>query len=155
MEKAVLNEQELLSLIVTEVKEAREVYELVKQFEGSLPLKDFKDIQKVVGKKGLKFRDIKFNVNLYEDIIPEIIFPIVNMKTLVILASELVHMVPPNFGLDMSKVENVKRHLRRFAMLGERPNGSPNNSLSFGGMARYHVPRIVARKLQSAEEADK
>lgn len=127
--------EDVLSLIMNEVDEAREAHELVKQLEPALPIKSFDDIKKACGDKGtITFRGTAFKVGIFEEIMPKIAFPIEDTRTLVERVVQLIRMVPKFIANDPKNIENAKRHMRRLAMtLGALPNGLPAMSPFTGG----------------------
>ena len=68
-----------LQLIVEQVPQAREVYQLYAQLRKALPIKSFEDLRRAGDQEGmLYFRDEKASLTFFEGLIPEFIFPIVD-----------------------------------------------------------------------------
>jgi hypothetical protein len=111
--------RELLRLIVEEVDEAREVYELAAQLAAALPIKSFDDIIKTMGDRGsIKFRGKELEVTQFADMVPATFFPIEDRQTLVALVYQAVKLAPRTHQYADSDPANARRRLRRLGLLG-------------------------------------
>jgi hypothetical protein len=108
---------EALAMIVDEIDAARETYDLFQQLSPHLPIRSFEDLAKVGDGEGvISFRGEKFAVSTFEDVIPEIIFPVEDQRKLVQLLVEVVRNAPPHVGRDLSDSEQAKRLARRLSL---------------------------------------
>lgn len=113
------SEEEILHLIIDEIDQAQDILQLVRQLEGVLPIRSFKDLYKACDEEGkMVFRDTRFDLAIFEGEIPNIAFPIEDMRTLINRVGYLVRLVPPELGADPTKPENVKRRLQRQPLMG-------------------------------------
>lgn len=111
--------QELLKLIVEEVDEAREVYELAQQLSPTMPLRSFDDIERAVGdSKAVKFRGKAFGIKQFRELVPATLFPIEDHQTLVALLYQAVCIAPKHIQYDETDPRNAKRRLRRLGIMG-------------------------------------
>jgi hypothetical protein len=111
------NEHETLALIVEEVDDARDVYELHRQLAPHLPIKQFDDLRKVASESGsITFRGQEFDVSSFEALVPSVVFPIEDASKLVQLLVEVVRHAPPHVGRNLEDAEQAKRLTRRLGM---------------------------------------
>ena len=143
-------------MIVQEVDEARETYEVVMQLMKAFPIGSFKDIQKVFGDKGtITFRGNPFEVDMFEGKIPDFIFPINDIRSLIELVYMLVRAARPTISYDMKIPENAKRHVKRLQIKSLIPSGAIGSAafpIGAGG-ALGESQLTEEKKLQNTEEA--
>src|SRR4051794_21257169 len=85
----------VLALIIDEVDEARDVYDIVRQLQNSLPIKDFDALKRALGGRGmLTFRGSEHSVEPFRTLLPRVIFPIQDIESLVQLTANFVKLTP-------------------------------------------------------------
>jgi hypothetical protein len=132
--------QELYRLVVEEVDQARDTFELVSQLQRGLPIMTFDDIRRVLGgRETVTFRGHEFSLDAIEAQLPEVALGINDLPALVRRVATLVRMVPDSIGLDPSDPATAKRALRRMEAFGWPPNGWPSRT----GLGRGAIPRRV------------
>jgi hypothetical protein len=115
--------RDLLRLIVDEVDEAREVYEVSEQLAGALPIRSFDDIAKAVGAEGsITFRGNVLDIRQFAALVPATLFPIEDPQTLVALVYQAVKMAPRTIQYAESDPHSAQRRLRRLGLFG-MPSG--------------------------------
>jgi hypothetical protein len=111
--------RELLKLIVEEVDEAREVYEVAGQLAPALPIRSFDEIIKHMGERGsIKFRGNELEISQFAAMVPATFFPIEDKQTLVALVYQAVKLAPRTHQYSDSDPANAQRRLRRLGLLG-------------------------------------
>jgi hypothetical protein len=106
-------------LIIDEIDQARDVLQLVTQLERALPLKSAADLRKVADEKGhVQFRDGVFDIAEILEVIPDMAFPIEDVRSLVERVALLVSVVPEHLGVDINSPDRVKRRMRRQLVSG-------------------------------------
>lgn len=121
------SKEDILQLLVEEVDEARETHELVMQLKEALPIRSFHDIITACSKNegDIIFRGKPFDVSLFEEVIPSIIFPIEDIRTLIELVYIVVIRLAPKYiTYNLEIPENAKRHVRRSQMKMLIPSGA-------------------------------
>ena len=133
-------------LIIDEIDQARDILQLVTQLERALPLKSVADLRKVANEKGqVHFRDATFDIAEILEVIPDIAFPIEDVRALIERVAMLVSIVPDHLGVDINNPERVKRRLRRQLLSGMqgvplRASPGPGGALVGGGPGRLDPP---------------
>jgi hypothetical protein len=113
------SDSDLLKLVVEEVDEAREVYELAQQLLHALPLGSFNDIAAAVGNKGvITFRGHQFDVGTFRTLVPTLLFPIDSTQKLITLLNEAVRLAPASLRYNQKDPATAKRRARRLGLLG-------------------------------------
>lgn len=103
---------DLERLIIDEVDEARETYELVEQLIPALPIKHFGDLRDATAGE-IRFRGNPFDIGVFEDLLPDVLFPIDDVEKLVQLAYQAVQAAPPHITYDLEDPANARREMRR------------------------------------------
>lgn len=123
-------EQELYSLIIAEVDDARDILQLAEQLVPLLPIRSFDEMAKAGERGRMRFRDTPFDVESLRDFIPPITFPIENARSLVERLAQLIRMVPPHLGVDMESPSGMRRRMRQAGMPGMATPMSGGRSLT-------------------------
>lgn len=130
--------QELYRLIVEEVDQARDTFELVSQLHQGLPIMTFADIRRALGgRETVTFRGHEFSLDPIEERLPEVALGINDLPTLVRRVATLVRMIPDSVGVDPSDPATARRALRRMEAFGWPPNGWPSKTT----LGRGALPR--------------
>jgi hypothetical protein len=141
----------LLAVVVEEVDEAREVYELAQQLAHALPLGSFEDLIKATGVTGMiNFRGSPHPVQNFAAYVPGVLFPIDSVQKLVTLLYEAVRMAPAWVKYSENDPNHAKRRLRRMGILGLR-QGVLGRGGRAGGSQRTRPSVGVAEKPQTTE----
>lgn len=131
-------------LIIDEIDQARDVLQLVTQLQRALPLKSAADLRKVADEKGqVQFRDGTFDIAEILEVIPEIAFPIEDLRSLVERVALLVSVIPAHLGVDMNNPDRVKRRMRRqlvSGMTGVSLRAAAGGPLVGAGAGRLDLP---------------
>lgn len=145
---------DILKLIVEEVDEARETYELVMQLKAGLPIRSFDDIRKsCADHKTIKFRGNVFDLDTFEDRMPSFIFPIDDIRKLIELVYVAVESAPRTIEYDMEVPENAKRRIRRQQLQSLIPTGVIGPArLGKGGAGLFGGIRTVEQQKIRKEE---
>lgn len=101
--------QDLRALVIDEVDEARDIYELAMQLEQFMPIESFDQLVKAAKDKPLRFRDTEFDVESLRGLLPEIAFPAKDDRALVSRLGQLVRTVPPALGVDLESESGARR----------------------------------------------
>ena len=108
------SEGRVYQLIVEELDMGRDVLQLYRQVSKALPVKSFDDLKKAADKEGnIHFRDLSVPISLFEDLIPEFLFPIADANSLIAALVQLVQAFPQDVGYDASKPETQKMMSKR------------------------------------------
>jgi hypothetical protein len=110
-------QDDLLRLVVEEIDQARDVYELAQQLAPYLPIKSFDMLVRAVGKRPLRFRDTEFDLESLHGQLPGVAFPVEDLAGLVEKLGHLIRLVPPSLGVDMSTPSGVRRQMKSSAQL--------------------------------------
>lgn len=129
----------LLQLVIDEVDEARETYELATQFAKGLPFRGFEDVAKLVNpERGIKFRGEYYDIKQFAGMIPSVVFPIDNLESLITLLAYAVRSAPKRPAVtEPTDAEDARRQLKRLGILGSTmgrlgPNLAVMGSLGVG-----------------------
>jgi hypothetical protein len=114
-----VSDQELMRLVIEEVDQARDIYQLAQQLAPFLPIRSVDELIKATGEKEFRFRDSDFVIDEAVGAnLPRIIFPVEDVSSLVERLGHVVRMVPPALGVDLESPEGIRRRLRFAAALG-------------------------------------
>lgn len=105
--------EELLALVVDEVDDARDVYQLAEQLAPHLPIKSLDELVRATDGRQLRFRDAPFEVESVRPQLPGIAFPVEDLAGLVEKLGLLVRIVPPSLGVDFDGPDAARRQLHR------------------------------------------
>ncbi len=105
-------ERDLRDLVIEEVDDARDIYELASQLQRFLPIKSFDELAKAAGEKRLRFRDSEFDVESLRGVLPSIAFPAEDAEALVARLGHLVRVVPRSLGVDAESDQGARRIAR-------------------------------------------
>jgi hypothetical protein len=112
-------QDDVLRLIIEEIDGARDVLQLVRQLEPALPIRSFKDLRQAANDQGqIRFRDVQIDLDFFEGMMPEYVFPIEDVRGLVARVAQLVRLIPPHMGRDPTSQENMRRMLKQLPALG-------------------------------------
>lgn len=104
---------ELMKLIIEELDDARDLYELAQQLLPHLPIRSFDELAKVNDGRPMRFRDATFDVESLRPHIPGVVFPIMDAAGLVERLGHIIRMTPPDLGVDLSTEAGMRRQMRR------------------------------------------
>lgn len=108
-----------MRLVIEEVDQARDIYQLAQQLAPFLPIRSVEELMKAAGEKELRFRDSDFTIDeRMAAHLPKIIFPVEDASSLVERLGHVVRMVPPAMGVDLDSSEGIRRRLRFASALG-------------------------------------
>lgn len=110
--------EKLLELIVAEVDQARDIFQLAEQLAPFLPIKSFDDLKRAAEDRRLHFRDTPFDVESLRAHVPQIVFPIDDAQGLIERLGLLIRIVPEHLGVDVTSSDGARRRSRSSAMLG-------------------------------------
>ncbi len=106
------NDAELMRLVINEVDQARDLYELAQQIAPHLPISSFDELTKINDGKRLRFRDAEFDVESLRAFVPAVVFPVQDLEGLVERLGHVLRMVPPEMGVDVTTESGMRRQLR-------------------------------------------
>lgn len=112
-----ISREELMRLVIDEVDQARDIYQLVEQLAGFLPIRSMDELAKATAGKQLRFRNADFDVDSLAGHIPSILFPVDDVQGLVERVGHIVRLAPPALGVDLESPDGVRRRLRHSSSL--------------------------------------
>jgi hypothetical protein len=134
--------EKVYQLIVNELDQGRDVLQLYGQIAEALPIKSFEDLRKVFGKQGsIAFRDTNAPIDMFEELMPGFLFPIMDDEDLVSKLAQLVQAFPSDVGYDMGKEETQRIFNRRQFTRALFP--STNNVNSNALAAESRIPTNI------------
>ncbi len=104
--------RDLRDLVIDEVDDARDIYDLARQLAEYLPIESFEALVKATEGRMLKFRDAEFDVVSLEGLVPSIVFPVLSERALVERLGEMVRVAPAHLGVDIDSEGGARRLLR-------------------------------------------
>lgn len=104
-----VDKEELRALVIDEVDEARDIYELAVQLARFMPIESFERLVEAAGDKPLRFRDAEFDVESLRGLIPEIAFPAKDARGLIVRLGQVVRAVPAALGVDLESESGARR----------------------------------------------
>lgn len=107
-----VSEAELCRLIIEEVDQARDVYDLTLQLAPLLPIGSFEELVKAQEGRPMRFRDVEFDVESLAGYIPNVVFPVQDLRGLVERLGHLIRLVPDFLGVDTASEAGARRQLR-------------------------------------------
>lgn len=122
--KSDLSEMEKLKLIIDKSDQARETLQLVEQLEPLLPITCFEDLTKIKSRT-IRFRYGEFDIRMFEEMIPSIVFPIQSTKDLIERVAAMIGTLPKHLALNHKDPAFIRREMNRLAMPGVQANGLP------------------------------
>jgi len=108
-----------MQLVIDEVDQARDIYQIVEQLAGFLPIRSMDELIKAVAGKQLRFRNADFDVDSLAGHIPAILFPVDDIRGLVERVGHIVRMAPPALGVDLESPDGIRRRLRYTSSLAD------------------------------------
>lgn len=133
-------EEKVYQLIVTELDQGRDVLQLYKQVASALPIKTFDDLRKAFGKEGrVAFRDETAPIEMFETLIPEFVFPIMDTRALIVQLTQLVQAFPDDIGYDIKKEGTRIMMGRRQLAKALIPSVNRTNSSALAAEFPYHL----------------
>lgn len=118
MARSDVSKEELMRLVIDEVDQARDIYELAEQLSEFLPIRSMDELVKATEGKELRFRDARFTADSMVGHIPSIAFPVDDVKGLVERLGHVVRMAPPALGVDLESPDGIRRRLRHTSAIG-------------------------------------
>ena len=115
-----LSNNKLLQLVVEEVDEARETYELAVQFAKGLPIRSFEDVLRLIDRgQGVNFAD-NFTISSSSPrLVPSVVFPIEDLESLITLLAYAVRNAPKGHAVtELTEAGDARRQFRRLGILG-------------------------------------
>ncbi|WP_369069566.1 hypothetical protein [Kineococcus terrestris] len=106
------DDTDLRDLVISEVDDARDIYELAQQLEQFMPIESFDRLAEATRDRRLRFRDTEFDVESLRGLLPSIAFPVADLRSMVARLGELVRGVPPTLGVDLDSESGVARMRR-------------------------------------------
>ncbi len=139
--------EDLRELVIDQIDDARDLYELARQMEKFLPIESFKHLDAQVGDRSLRFRDTEFDLRSLGHLIPPIAFPVMSLSGLVERLGEVMRLVPPHLGVDVESESGARRVLRSQGPLGMFGVSRPQNAVGVAvtsGLTPPTAPSIPA-----------
>ncbi len=113
MARTDVSKEELMRLVIEEVDQARDIFQLAEQLSDFLPIRSMDELVKATDGKEMRFRDATFTADTLAAHIPSIAFPVDDVRGLVERLGYLVRMAPPALGVDMESSDGIRRRLRQ------------------------------------------
>lgn len=153
MARSEVSAQELMRIVIDEVDQARDIYQLAEQLAGHLPIRSMDELVKALDGKQLRFRDTNFDVDSLASHIPSIAFPVDDPRGLVERIAHIVRMVPPAMGVDLESPDGIRRQLRHSSLLASNLGVIQNNNVAASAIVPGMTPPDLSSGSPSPERS--
>lgn len=117
--------EDFLMLIIREIDEAADTLQLVDQLKNGLPFENTEQLLSSFDDGTIRFRDSEYDVAQIEEYVPEFIYPIEDVPTLVRYAMLASSMMPYYIARDPEDPNHARRVVQRETVLAMIPNLPP------------------------------